>query len=158
MTCKCGYEFCYGCGRKWSGSHQCPPKKPPTNAKKTNNSSSNHSQSKITKLLKFCGKLLLTILILSAIAIYTCICLLPMMLLTIICGILIGMLIYSFKFIYDTCKKQSPGLGIVLVICFPVAMGFGICEAFKAFWGQGVLFWLEVLVEMIEKPLGGIWK
>lgn len=23
MTCKCGHQFCYGCGTKWSSGHSC---------------------------------------------------------------------------------------------------------------------------------------
>lgn len=24
MTCKCGHQFCYLCGEKWSSEHRCP--------------------------------------------------------------------------------------------------------------------------------------
>lgn len=36
MTCKCGNEFCYKCGRKWIGAHHCPVRKI-TKAGKNNN-------------------------------------------------------------------------------------------------------------------------
>lgn len=25
ITCRCGFQFCYGCGSDWSSSHACPP-------------------------------------------------------------------------------------------------------------------------------------
>jgi hypothetical protein len=32
---------------------------------------------------------------------------------------------------------------------FPLAMGFGVYEAFKAFWWDGFLFWWEILRDAI---------
>lgn len=72
------------------------------------------------------GQILMTIVLLCGVAFYSTVCLLPMMIGTLICGILIGISIYSIKFIYHTCKNESPQLGFLLIILFPVAMCVGV--------------------------------
>lgn len=84
-------------------------------------------------------------ILIFGVAFYGGVCLLPMMVCTLVCGVLFGIFIYSFKFVYDTCKNESPGLGCLLIIVFPVAIGFGIYNAFQAFWWDGFLFWWEIL-------------
>ncbi len=149
MTCKCGYEFCYGCGRKWAGSHHCPPKKP-TTVKKTN--SPDQSQSKIMKLFKFCGQVLLTILLLSGVALYACTCLLPMMLLTLACGVLMGMLIYSFKFIYDTCNRL--GWESCLLYVFLLRWDLASVKLLRPFGVKGFSFGGKCYVRRLKSLSG----
>ena len=145
ITCKCGYEFCYGCGRKWPGNgHHCNPTR--VNRPGANRQSNEGTpESVVGKFFRIIGQIILTIILICGVAFYGGVCILPMMAVTLVSGILLGILVYSVKFIYDTCKDESAGLGFVLILVFPVAMGFGIYNAFKEFWWDGFLFWWEIL-------------
>jgi len=87
----------------------------------------------------------MTTVLFVGVVFYGGICLLPMMLVTLVSGVLVGVVVYSVRFVYDTCKKEGVGLGILVVIVFPVAMGFGVYNAFQQFWWDGFLFWWEIL-------------
>lgn len=132
MRCKCGYEFCYGCGRKWPGNgHHCNPARVNRQQNGTNRQmNGGNAESMMCKVFEVIGQIILTMMLISGVALYGGI-LFPMMLGTVIFGVLWGILIYSFKFIYETCKNESPGLGFLLIIVFPVAIGFGIYNTFK---------------------------
>jgi hypothetical protein len=85
----------------------------------------------VGKLLKVLGQIIVTMILIGGVALYGGICLIPMMLFTLLSGVIVGILVYSFKFVYEIWKTESVGLTLLLVIVFPLAMGFGVYNAFK---------------------------
>jgi hypothetical protein len=132
MRCKCGFEFCYGCGRKWPGNgHHCNPTRANQQSNNANRQlNGENAESMMCEAFEVLGQIILTIMLICGVALYGGL-LFPMMMGTLIFGVIWGIFIYSFKFIYDTCKNESPGLGFLLIIVFPVAIGFGIYNTFK---------------------------
>lgn len=88
-------------------------------------------QNLVGKLLKVLGQIIVTMILIGGVALYGGICLIPMMLFTLLSGVIVGILVYSFKFVYEIWKTESVGLTLLLVIVFPLAMGFGVYNAFK---------------------------
>ena len=88
-------------------------------------------QNFVRKLLKVLGQIIVTMILIGGVALYGGICLIPMMLFTLLSGVIVGILVYSFKFVYEIWKTESAGLTLLLVIVFPLAMGFGVYNAFK---------------------------
>jgi hypothetical protein len=88
-------------------------------------------QNFMGKLLKVLGQIIVTMILIGGVALYGGICLIPMMLFTLLSGVIVGILVYSFKFVYEIWKTESAGLTLLLVIVFPLAMGFGVYNAFK---------------------------
>jgi hypothetical protein len=85
----------------------------------------------VGKLLKILGQIIVTMILIGGVAFYGGVCLLPMMVFTLLSGVIMGILIYSFKFVYETWKNESVGMALLLIIVFPVAMGFGVYNGFK---------------------------
>lgn len=71
-------------------------------------------------------------------AFYIIVSLLPMILMTILAGVTMGITVYSFWFIYKQCEEGAVGKAFLLITLFPLAMVIGIYDAFKGFWGQSV--------------------
>lgn len=88
-------------------------------------------QNFVGNLLKVLGQIIVTMILIGGVALYGGVCLIPMMLFTLLSGVIVGILIYSFKFVYEIWKTESVGLTLILVIVFPLAMGFGVYNAFK---------------------------
>jgi hypothetical protein len=88
-------------------------------------------QNFVGKLLKVLGQIIVTMILIGGVALYGGICLIPMMFFTLLSGVIVGILVYSFKFVYEIWKTESAGLTLLLVIVFPLAMGFGVYNAFK---------------------------
>lgn len=99
-----------------------------------------------------------TFAIMLLITVYAVTSLIPMMLGTLIVGVLVGITFYTVLFIYNTFKNESPFLGVVLIIFFPIAIFFGIHLGFKSFWGEAFLFWWEIFLLTMERPLSTIWN
>ena len=88
-------------------------------------------QNFVGNLLKVLGQIIVTMILIGGVALYGGVCLIPMMLFTLLSGVIVGILIYSFKFVYEIWKTESAGFALLLVIVFPLAMGFGVYNAFK---------------------------
>jgi uncharacterized membrane protein (DUF106 family) len=71
-----------------------------------NNTSTNtQSESVIKRFLKVIGQIIMTIILLCGVIFYSLLCLFPMMIVTLVSGVIVGIVVYSIKFTYDTCKN-----------------------------------------------------
>lgn len=103
-------------------------------------------------------KLFLTVLVLLAMGLYVVSVLLPMILMSILIGVVMGITVYSFWSIYKECQKGAVGWAFLLIIFFPLAIEIGIYYAFKEVWGQSVLFWWRLIVDAVVEPTLDIWN